>query len=90
MRNCEPFLYTGCDGNENNFITYNECMKTCTNLDKNFTAEALKLGNSEKNDNSMMKFPINCIITEWSNWTECSGNTQVTYLTMHLSTSAFL
>jgi spondin-1 len=89
MRNCEPFLYTGCDGNENNFITYNECMKTCTNLDKNFTAEALKLGNNEKNQNSMMKFPISCIITEWSNWTECSGKRLVTYLTIHLSISAF-
>ena len=74
MRNCEPFLYTGCDGNENNFITYSDCMKTCTNLDKNFTAEALKLRiDTEKNDATMMKFPINCIKTEWSDWTVCSG-----------------
>jgi len=28
-KTCEMFLYTGCDGNENNFRTEDECKKTC-------------------------------------------------------------
>ncbi|KAK4326147.1 hypothetical protein Pmani_003311 [Petrolisthes manimaculis] len=27
---CEMFYYTGCGGNYNNFITYQECIETCT------------------------------------------------------------
>ena len=26
---CEPFIYGGCNGNENNFQTLFECEKTC-------------------------------------------------------------
>ena len=26
---CELFVYSGCGGNENNFPTLEECMKTC-------------------------------------------------------------
>ena len=28
-KNCELFMYGGCDGNENNFENYDLCMKTC-------------------------------------------------------------
>ncbi|EDO47798.1 predicted protein, partial [Nematostella vectensis] len=26
---CEIFLYSGCDGNNNNFETYDKCFATC-------------------------------------------------------------
>ncbi|XP_061167860.1 kunitz-type serine protease inhibitor Bi-KTI-like [Saccostrea echinata] len=26
---CQPFIYTGCDGNDNNFETYEECAGRC-------------------------------------------------------------
>uniref|UniRef100_A0A1X7V3D2 Uncharacterized protein n=1 Tax=Amphimedon queenslandica TaxID=400682 RepID=A0A1X7V3D2_AMPQE len=29
LQQCEPFLYSGCDGNENNFPSLNECSQTC-------------------------------------------------------------
>ncbi|XP_019853361.1 PREDICTED: uncharacterized protein LOC105313106 isoform X2 [Amphimedon queenslandica] len=29
MEQCEPFMYSGCDGNENNFPSLNECSQTC-------------------------------------------------------------
>lgn len=44
-RQCEPFTYSGCEGNSNRFQTVEECEKTCypyidpngkTNNEKNF------------------------------------------------------
>ena len=29
LQQCEPFIYSGCDGNENNFPSLNECSQTC-------------------------------------------------------------
>ena len=29
QQQCQPFLYSGCDGNENNFQTLNECSLKC-------------------------------------------------------------
>ena len=26
---CEPFIYSGCNGNENNFKSLTECSQTC-------------------------------------------------------------
>lgn len=40
---CEPFIYDGNDGNENNFLTLEKCVQVCSNLKKNFTAEGLFL-----------------------------------------------
>jgi hypothetical protein len=28
-KNCELFMYGGCNGNENNFEHYQDCLKTC-------------------------------------------------------------
>ncbi|XP_055390548.1 thrombin inhibitor hemalin-like [Condylostylus longicornis] len=28
--NCERFIFGGCQGNDNNFMTYDECMSTCS------------------------------------------------------------
>ena len=30
--NCEPFVYGGCQGNENNFETREDCEHTCTGI----------------------------------------------------------
>jgi hypothetical protein len=30
--NCEPFAYGGCQGNENNFETQEDCEYTCTGI----------------------------------------------------------
>ncbi|RCN33797.1 Kunitz/Bovine pancreatic trypsin inhibitor domain protein [Ancylostoma caninum] len=28
-RRCEPFVYSGCGGNENNFVSYGDCKRGC-------------------------------------------------------------
>jgi hypothetical protein len=64
------FFFIGCDGNENNFITYSDCMKSCSDLNKNYTADAIKLNNMKEDE---LIYPINCMITEWTDWSECTG-----------------
>lgn len=59
----------GCDGNENNFITYDSCMNTCSNLNRNYTAEAI----NKSNNPNLMMYPVDCRISEWSEWSDCSG-----------------
>ncbi|EYC10510.1 hypothetical protein Y032_0055g2595 [Ancylostoma ceylanicum] len=29
LRRCEPFVYSGCGGNENNFVSYRDCKRGC-------------------------------------------------------------
>ncbi len=31
-KDCEAFRYSGCGGNENNFMTYDSCKRTCVNI----------------------------------------------------------
>ncbi|XP_049527513.1 papilin [Dermacentor silvarum] len=44
-RQCERFVYGGCQGNENNFLTFEQCNRTCTpfnlasGIDVNFVSE---------------------------------------------------
>ena len=45
-------------------------MKTCSDLNKNYTADAIKLNNMKEDE---LIYPINCMITEWTDWSECSG-----------------
>ncbi|GAA6075488.1 tissue factor pathway inhibitor a isoform X1, partial [Tachysurus ichikawai] len=40
MFRCEPFEYGGCQGNENNFETMEECEETCLVKSKWFSARA--------------------------------------------------
>ena len=28
-RRCRPFIYTGCDGNANNFLEFSDCTEAC-------------------------------------------------------------
>ncbi|XP_005181918.1 spondin-1 isoform X2 [Musca domestica] len=83
---CETFTYGGCRGNRNNFLTENDCMNTCGRLANNqptqiTTSRPAPLLNipsyrpyntgiiTANNDDSI---PEGCIMSEWSNWSECS------------------
>lgn len=61
---CEPFIYGGCRGNRNNFLTENDCMNTCSMLGVTATT-------SRPNDNDET-LPAGCVMSEWSEWSACS------------------
>ena len=42
MEQCEPFMYSGCDGNENNFPSLNECSQTCGKTHYLYTYQILQ------------------------------------------------
>ncbi|XP_070621737.1 carboxypeptidase inhibitor SmCI-like [Erythrolamprus reginae] len=41
--NCEEFIYGGCKGNENNFVTLSECRSTCQNSAQAAEVAALRV-----------------------------------------------
>lgn len=60
-RTCVGFTYGGCRGNENNFLTFEECMNACQPA----MAEENKAIIEEN-------LPVDCILSGWSDWTPCS------------------
>lgn len=38
---CEVFYYSGCQGNANNFRSYQECQKTCFRIPSEFQVKTL-------------------------------------------------
>ncbi|XP_023306152.2 spondin-1 [Lucilia cuprina] len=80
---CETFTYGGCRGNRNNFLTENDCMNTCSILGatqssspqitttRPITTLSLATAHHAKIDTED-GIPEACVMTEWSNWSECS------------------
>ncbi|XP_030767480.1 spondin-1 isoform X2 [Sitophilus oryzae] len=83
---CVPFVYGGCRGNKNNFLTSEECMGSCS-----IVRDALSGINpapSTSSSTSQTRFrtapnllqssvdsygePVDCMITPWSSWSSCS------------------
>lgn len=63
---CKPFSYTGCRGNQNNFLTLEECRRMCQrNGEPHSTLEAAA-------SNLIGASPDDCQLTDWSEWSPCS------------------
>ncbi|KAI9582876.1 spondin-1 [Glossina fuscipes] len=73
---CETFTYGGCRGNRNNFLTEIDCLNTCSIL----ATSSVQIVTSRPNfpetayasHNPDDSVPEGCIMSEWSNWSECS------------------
>ncbi|XP_060530657.1 spondin-1 [Cylas formicarius] len=77
---CLPFIYGGCKGNKNNFLTHQECTDTCS-----VVKEALSQNTSTRfptevpspyfiQTNFPQSEPIDCMVTPWSSWSSCSAS----------------
>ncbi|XP_018331208.1 spondin-1 [Agrilus planipennis] len=76
---CIPFVYGGCRGNRNNFMTREECMEQCKVVIDILSGNA---GNVPVHPPVLSQQfngypvegnePVDCMVTEWSEWTPCS------------------
>lgn len=63
---CKPFTYTGCRGNQNNFLTLEECRRTCQrNREPNQSTAAARSNLIETGEDD-------CQLSEWTEWSACS------------------
>ncbi|CAF0809451.1 unnamed protein product [Adineta steineri] len=59
-RKCTKFQYGGCRGNENNFMTHEECGAMCDELIQ---------------DHKSMVHDPRCLVSMWTDWSSCSNAT---------------
>lgn len=63
-KRCVPFIYGGCRGNQNNFLSLAECVQMC----KRGRAQPELKPNATEMPNGI----VNCVLSDWSEWSECS------------------
>ncbi|XP_014250507.1 spondin-1-like isoform X2 [Cimex lectularius] len=54
---CEKFIYGGCRGNRNNFLTLDECQNTCSEV--------------RQPDSQPSGPKRNCVVSNWTSWSPC-------------------
>lgn len=67
---CGRFMYGGCRGNANNFLTAAECEQTCQQQQRPQHRPEIVAATTEATpaDGGV----VNCLLTEWSGWSQCS------------------
>ncbi|XP_037949108.1 spondin-1 [Teleopsis dalmanni] len=65
---CHSFIYGGCRGNRNNFLSEQNCIDTCGMLDSTVTTSRPATTTTQSDE----MVPEGCIMSDWSNWSECS------------------
>lgn len=66
---CVPFVFGGCRGNRNNFLTTEECNEACS-----VVRDALSGGSPQPSPQIVYAAePVDCMVTEWSEWSRCSA-----------------
>ncbi|KAJ9583301.1 hypothetical protein L9F63_022355 [Diploptera punctata] len=69
---CVPFGYGGCRGNRNNFLTAKECNDACGLIRDQLLQQLDFPQQQEKIKQAPVAPPVDCRVSDWSVWTECS------------------
>lgn len=83
-QSCQEFEYSGCRGNQNNFLTSEICMSSCSlirasvpsNRDPERSSRqpitASPRAQTHVDSRSAQNLPVDCVLSEWSEWSQCS------------------
>lgn len=81
---CREFEYGGCRGNQNNFLTSEICMSSCSVVRASITSGGRGTERTLEQpitappraathlDGRFQDVPVDCVLTEWSEWSPCS------------------
>ncbi|XP_043799619.1 spondin-1 isoform X2 [Apis laboriosa] len=69
---CVPFVYGGCRGNRNNFLTAEECDNTCGIVRAILSGQPFNTTDAQLAPISPALPPVHCVVSGWSPWTPCS------------------
>lgn len=85
-QSCQEFEYGGCRGNQNNFLTSEICMSSCSlikaslpsnrdserNARQPITASPRAQTQTLVDSRTAQNLPVDCVLSEWSEWSPCS------------------
>jgi spondin-1 len=89
-QSCEEFEFTGCRGNQNNFLTRDDCLNSCSLIRSSVPAQSpttnrvptsyrntqqpiVNTPRAQQSRNDGSNLPVDCILSEWSEWSACSA-----------------
>ncbi|KAJ8913028.1 hypothetical protein NQ315_002043 [Exocentrus adspersus] len=70
---CLPFVFGGCRGNRNNFLTAEECTEACS-IVRDALSGTLPSQSRPTSVQTYAVAPLDCMVTEWSDWSRCSAS----------------
>lgn len=78
---CQEFEYGGCRGNQNNFLTSEICMSSCSLIRASIPTHReanpqQPITTSPRAQSQVVgraqNLPVDCVLSEWSEWSPCS------------------
>jgi len=72
---CKEYTYSGCGGNRNSFMSYENCIDTCHSPSSKSSFNDLLPMALVRNDfvaDDPDITPVDCKVSEWSTWSDCN------------------